>query len=338
MARSRSTVFVCLILLTSLSPAAVQADEILLNNGDRIHGTIVKMADELLTVTTPYADDLKLNWKDVRAIVADRPMHVELKREFERATLSDVLMISPPTVPSSRVGNGSEIPIAEVRAINAGPVRVTGNATVGGNSTQGNTQTMALNAAARVSIRSFRERINVEAKYNYGEALQHVTARNMTGGLEYNFFITPKLFALGTGLAEKDQFQNLTLRTTFSGGLGYQVFETARAKVSTEAAVGYVNEHFVDRSPTITPTSRLAVRWEYGLVPERLVLWQRTEGYYDLGGGNALRVRSDQGVRITLYKNLFFNLEEDFRYNSQPAPGRKSTDSAVIFGVGYALD
>jgi putative salt-induced outer membrane protein YdiY len=139
-------------------------------------------------------------------------------------------------------------------------------------------------------------------------------------------------------LAEKDQFQNLTLRTTFSGGLGYQIFETARAKASTEAAVGYVNEHFVDTSPTITPTSRLALRWEYGLVPERLVLWQRTEGYYDLGGGNALRVRSDQGVRITLYKNLFFNLEEDFRYNSQPAPGRKSTDSAVIFGVGYALD
>ncbi|HZS12138.1 MAG TPA: hypothetical protein VFA38_07795, partial [Nitrospirales bacterium] len=116
MARTRSSVFVCLILLAGFSVPPVQADEIILNNGDRIHGTIVKMADDLLTVTTPYADELKLNWKDVRAIVADRPMQVELNPEDEPITLSDFFFLEPPAVPTIRVGEGSEIPIASVRS------------------------------------------------------------------------------------------------------------------------------------------------------------------------------------------------------------------------------
>jgi hypothetical protein len=51
-----------------------------------------------------------------------------------------------------------------------------------------------------------------------------------------------------------------------------------------------------------------------------------------------MRIIADQGVRVTLYKNLFFSLEYDLRLNTQPAPGRQKIDEAYIFGVGYEFD
>ena len=50
---------------------------------------------------------------------------------------------------------------------------------------------------------------------------------------------------------------------------------------------------------------------------------------------HATRVRADQGLKVTLYQNLFVNLECYVRYNSRPAPGRKTTDETFIVGLGY---
>jgi putative salt-induced outer membrane protein YdiY len=107
--------------------------------------------------------------------------------------------------------------------------------------------------------------------------------------------------------------------------------------LSLSAGLAYVSEHYTNSPSNRTPSGRWSLRWEHSLLPDRVRLFHRHEGFYDINEGNALRLNADQGVRITVYKNLFFNVEYDLRLNTQPAPGRKKTDEAIIFGVGYEL-
>lgn len=46
---------------------------------------------------------------------------------------------------------------------------------------------------------------------------------------------------------------------------------------------------------------------------------------------------ADQGIRVFVYQDFYFNLEYDVRLNTQPAPGREKLDEAFIFGIGYEL-
>ena len=108
-----------------------------------------------------------------------------------------------------------------------------------------------------------------------------------------------------------------------SGAVWLPVLETARTTLSLSLGLAHVNEHFTNSPNIQTPSVRWGLRWEYGLWPDRVKVFHRHEGFWDVNAGNAFRLNADQGLRITVYKNLFCNIEYDFRLNTQPAPGRK---------------
>lgn len=325
----------CLLLLVGLSES--WADEVHLKNGDRLTGEIVNMEEGILTLKTGYGGEIKINWNEVLSLTSDKPMAVQVPGAGNGGVV-DFFTGGRIVTQAKELGPGGAIPLSDVSAINVDPIRYRGTVTIGGNSTQGNTETKAVNAGARLLMRADRQRLTLEAKYNYGEAGETVTARNSFGSLKYDFFLSRKVFLNATGLLEKDTFQRLNLRTTLGAGLGYQFLDTRRTTLSWELGLAYVNEHYTNTPSTQTPSSRWGVRWEYAVVPDRIRLFHRHEGFYDLNEGNALRLIAEQGVRITLYKNLFFNLEYDLRYNTQPAPGRLKADEAFIFGVGYEFE
>ncbi|MBD0316592.1 MAG: DUF481 domain-containing protein [Nitrospiraceae bacterium] len=206
---------------------------------------------------------------------------------------------------------------------------------MGGNRTQGNTDTQALNASTRWTVRSDRHRIIAEGKYNYGEVSTQVNVRNSQAALKYDFFLTTKVFVNTEGLLEKDTFQSLALRTTLGSGLGYQFLESTRATLSVVSGLAYVSEDYTNATSTKTPSARWGVRSEFVLVPDLVKFFHRHEGFYDFGERGALRLFADQGLRVTLIGNLFVNLEYDLRYNGDPAPGREKLDEAMILGLGY---
>lgn len=333
--RSTGRLFFCLLLL--LGPAAGWADEVHLKNGDRLTGEIVNMEDGVLTLRTEYSGEIKINWSEVLSLASDKPMAIQVPGQGNGG-VGDFFTGGRIVIQAKELGPGGTIPLSDVSAINVGPIQYRGTVTIGGNSTQGNTETTAINAGGRLLMRADRQRLTLEAKYNYGEAGDTVTARNSWGSLKYDFFLSKKVFLNASGLLEKDTFQRLNLRTTLGAGLGYQFLDTRRTTLSGELGAAYVNEHYTNAPSMQTPSSRWGVRWEYAVIPDRIRLFHRHEGFYDLNTGNAMRVIAEQGVRVTLYKNLFFNLEYDLRYNTQPAPGRLKTDEAFIFGVGYEFE
>jgi hypothetical protein len=47
-------------------------------------------------------------------------------------------------------------------------------------------------------------------------------------------------------------------------------------------------------------------------------------------------VRSKTGVRVPLLRGLGASAQLNLDWESRPAPGHKSTDSTLLFGVDYA--
>lgn len=322
------------LLLCSLWSGLAWADEVHLQNGDRLTGTIVKMEERVLTLQTDYGGEIKLDWGKVERLTSTSPLKI-LVPGASHDVLRDFLFGSQDLQEARELGPEGPVPLTDITAINLEPLRLTGTITVGGNSTSGNSSTKAINSAARLTIQAYRQRLLLEGKYNYGQAGDQVTARNSLASLKHNYFVSKQIFIETFGMLEKDTLQNLQLRSTIGSGLGYQFYETARTTLALSVGLAHVNEHFTNSPNTQTPSARWSVRWEHALWPDRVKVFHRHEAFYDLNSGNAFRVNADQGVRITVYKNLFFNVEYDLRLNTQPAPGRKTTDEAVIFGVGY---
>ena len=323
------------LLLVSVwlaSPAA--ADEIFLKNGDRLTGTIVKMEENLLTIQTDYGGEIKVDWKKVERLRATSSLKVLVPGE-SHDVLRDFVYGTDGQREVTEAGADSPTPLSDITAINLEPFRVAGTVSVGGNNTSGNSSTKAFNSAARLTLYAHRQRLLVEGKYNYGQANDQVTARNSLASVKHNYFVSKQIFIETFGMLEKDTLQALQLRSTIGSGLGYQFFETSTTSLSISAGLAHVNEHFTNSPSTQTPSGRWSVRWEHSLWPDRVKVFHRHEGFWDINAGNAFRFNADQGLRITVYKNLFFNVEYDLRLNTQPAPGRKKTDEAMIFGVGY---
>jgi len=322
------------LLFCSLWSSLAWADEVHLQNGDRLTGTIVKMEERVLTLQTDYGGEIKLDWGKVERVTSASPLKI-LVPGASHDVLRDFLYGSQDLQETRELGPEGPVPLTDITAINLEPLRVTGTVTVGGNSTSGNSSTKAFNSAARMTIQAYRQRLLLEGKYNYGQAGDQVTARNSLASLKHNYFVSKQVFIETFGMLEKDTLQNLQLRSTIGSGLGYQFYETARTTLALSVGLAHVSEHFTNSPNTQTPSARWSLRWEHGLWPDRVKVFHRHEAFWDLNAGNAFRVNADQGVRITVYKNLFFNVEYDLRLNTQPAPGRKTTDEAVIFGVGY---
>jgi putative salt-induced outer membrane protein YdiY len=329
-----------LTLLLISTSKIVWADEVRLRNGDRLSGEIVKMEDELLSLKTSYGGEttvLTILWEEVEHLQSDRPMKVLLHGEPGRSVL-EFFSGGGKMVTVMEVGAGTGLSLKDIRAINLDPIYYRGNVSIGGNNTQGNTQTKAINSAARLTVRAHRQRLNLEAKYNYGEAGDTVTARNSLGSAKYDFFLSKQVFLNASGLLEKDTFQRLNLRMTFGAGAGYQFLESRRKTLSAEIGLAYVNEHFTTTESHQTPSAHWGLKYDHAVLPERLSVFHKHDGYYDLAAGNAMRVLADQGVRVVVYQQLFLNMEYDLRFNSQPAPGRKKLDEAYIFGLGYQFE
>ena len=311
-------------------------DEVHLMNGDRLTGTIVKMEEGVLTLQTDYANELKIEWGKVQYLSSNSPLKILVPGEY-RDPIRTFFYGSQALDGVKELGPEGPIPLTDISAINLEPVRLTGTVTIGGNSTSGNSSTKAFNGATRLTLSANHQRLLIEGKYNYGQAGDQVTARNSLASLKHNYFVSKKVFIESFGMLEKDTLQNLQLRSTIGSGLGYQFIDTPRTTLSLSIGLAHVSEHFTNSPSNQTPSGRWSLRWEHSLWPDKVKLFHRHEGFYDINAGNALRLNADQGLRITVYRNLFFNVEYDLRLNTQPAPGRKTTDESVIFGVGYEL-
>ncbi|MFZ1746099.1 MAG: DUF481 domain-containing protein [Nitrospirales bacterium] len=310
-------------------------DEVTLKNGIHLIGTIASMEEKALTLKTDYAGDISVQWDEVEQLQSRTPLSVQVFEEKEDSDGDDFLKTSRTTV--TALGGSAGIPPASVKTINIPYLRYKGNFDLGGNRTKGNTDTTAVNASTDNTVWTERHRGLLNGKYAFASADGENTAKNARGTLGYDYFFTKRLFASSYEFLEYDRFQGLDLRSTTGLSLGYQFFDTPSHSLNGSIGPAFVYEKFRETGTTKTVTSAWAVDWNYQLISDRVRIYHRQKGFRDLGvgGSTALRWTSEQGARIDVYGSLYLKVAFEYRYNSDPEPGKNKSDEAFIWALGY---
>ena len=312
-------------------------DEIILKNGTRVLGTITFMDEKKLRVKTSYADKLIIKWDKVTKMYSHEPLSVEIVEKdgdpdgdgfFETYTIN-----------SNSLQDNESFSLDHVEGINLPDYRYKGGVDIGGNRTKGNSEATAFNASTDGKFWTDRHRAFLFGRYALASADGDNETKNARGGLRYDYSFTKKFFATTDEFLEYDKFQGLDLRSSTSVGLGYQVFDMDSHHLSGTIGPGYVYQKFKEEGTTRTATFSWSVLWDYELITDRLKIFHRQKGYRDLGGdgSTAVRLTAEQGARLELIGDLYFKLEFDYRYNSDPEPGRKKSDKALIWALGYTF-
>jgi len=320
-------------LVSMLIASSASADVVLIKNGDRLSGEIIRMEQKLLLFKTPYTrETLSISWNEIDCIMSKRTLTVLFNdHEFLTGT------ISCPENGTIRIadelpGKSAKTSLNQLQAIN--PLTYTGQVSIGGSLNSGNTNSRALNASTRFQVKVQQNRLTVDAKYNYGETDGKPSARNWSGNLKYDFFFREKWYGYAQSFTEQDSFANLNLRNTEGFGLGHQFYDSKRFSLFTEGGISHVYEDMQDNDDKQDAAGRWSIGMDWEIVPARLIFFHRQEGYYSFIAGTTV-LHTEQGLRIPLIDNLHANFQADYRFDSAPASGTKNSDLGLILGITY---
>jgi putative salt-induced outer membrane protein YdiY len=338
-ARARWPIFVT--LFASLAPVAALADVVYLKNGDRISGKVQRMGDEKLEIETPYADTVKIDRSEVVSIETGEAVDIMVKGGAVSKARLERVPAGGVTLQSAGGAPASAIPIAELAYINPNAkesgigVDWSGRATLGVTDTTGNTETRDayVDAMLRATAKAWRWTTNGRAKYSENSGQQ--TAGSWLVGTRYDWLFGERQYLYARATAQRDTFSGIELRWTAGAGYGYKIFESDRTNLEVRAGLDHVSTQ-----NTVPPDeSYLAFGWgvnfDYWIIQDKLQFFHNDEGFSAISSSEGVVVRAETGLRAPIVDDLTANLQVNLDYNSDPAPGFKSTDRTWIVGLGY---
>jgi len=331
--------------------SGLEAAEIMLSNGDRVSGKLLKLKEDKLTVEAPYNENMELAWGEIKSLRVDTVTEFLLDDGSRIKGTLRTKADGTIEIVTASAGVVTVASLSKFESINPPPA-VTYKGNIDGNTTlkSGNTETIGAHADGKFVARSKRQRFTLTAGWNYAEDRPSeavapgsgeqggISARDAIGTVKYDFFPADKLFLYVNSSFEGDKFQDIRLRTTVGGGMGYQFYEDDRKDVFLEAGVSYFNQDYIVAEDRSYPSGRWAAHGEYKVIPNKILLFHSHEGYVGLENAEEFLLRTEQGIRLTIIENFYANFQTNLTYDNDPAPGKEDTDITILAGLGYSFD
>lgn len=333
-----------LVLAFAVSTAAAswaRADEVVLNNGDRLTGRISAEGSKL-TIDTKAVGKVTVDLKDVKTFSTDEATDVVLKdgtRMHGRIESAGGGLIS--VAPVAAGGMPGAVPYGQLKAINPPPAVWSGSVLVGGLLARGNTDSDSLNATAQLTHKTDHDEFTFYGQYIYsrqrvpGDA-KHETADDLLGRLKYQYDFTPRFYGYAAVEGEHDVIAGLDLRLAPTVGVGYKWFDEPAFGFSTEAGIGYLYRQYAHDGESGNPAARLAYHLKSKL-NDKVSLYHDLEYLPGLDRLDDYFLNADLGIRTDISGKVYTEFKVDYRYDSKPAPGHGPNDLRFILGVGVAF-
>lgn len=331
------------LLLTMLVCAAppVPADELLMKDGSRLLGKVVKKEDGTLEFETAFAGVIKVQWAEVSELHADEPVTVMLESEeilsvttitnTEQATLLE----ADEDEPASSIGP------EDLAFINPEPwrlgkgVRWTGRVNLDLKSQRGNTDSDEFDADAETELRRTQDRFTLRAQFEKDKDDGVVTEENWTLLNKYDYFFSEKWYSGGVLLFEHDKFADLDLRTSVGPHIGYQFFESTAMNLNVDVGILYVDENFDMAEDNDYWSLGWLFNFDRFLVPDRVQFYHRHNGLLDVSDSDNLTVNSWTGFRFPLYLGIVASTEAEIEYDGGAPDNVDKTDTTYRVKLGY---
>jgi putative salt-induced outer membrane protein YdiY len=337
--------FPLFLLLTPLL-----ADQITLNNGDRLTGSIVRANSANLVIDTGSAGTVTIAWDSIAAIASEAPLFVALSdgrtlsgavttagAQFQIATQDQGVVTVPRDMVAAIRNQAEQARYQRMLApslldlwagfLDLGLAASRGNA---------NTSTFTLSANASRTTNTDKLGAYFTSIYSSSDVSgeRETTANSKRGGVSYNRNADSRLFYFGSLDLEADEFQNLDLRVVPAGGGGYHAIRRDSTTLDFRLGVSGNLEYFSTGLERKSTEALLGQELVYRFSADTSVN-QRFAYFGNLSNTGAHRINFDTSFATRLNGWLSFQLTVSDRYLSNPVPGRKTND--ILFSAGVRL-
>jgi putative salt-induced outer membrane protein YdiY len=328
------------LAVLALSAAAASADEVLLANGDRLTGTVVRKSGNVLTLRTTYAGEIAIDWRSVVSIQSQGALDVLLVGESSPVR-GPLATAGPDSVVLG--GRATPVPLREIAFINPLPEEGGagwswhGHANVSATRTAGNSPATRDYGDADVTARAKDWRLGASGRANRTSQAGVTNAQSWLASANIDRFTSPGRFRYVRASFEHDRFRDLDLRTALGGGYGLQFVETERSDVSLRGGLDYVAEDRINAPVERYPALGWGIKARHRLGRGDLELFHDQEGFWDLRDARRITLRSRTGLRVPIIAKLSASAQVNVDWEGDPAPGRKATDSTLLLGLTYSF-
>jgi putative salt-induced outer membrane protein len=250
-------VVVGMILIATAS--ITMADTLVLGNGDRLSGTIVKSDGKVLTFKGATAGDVTIKWTDIKELTSDKSVYIVTKDKTSISgtvtTDGSVLVVHSTSAGDVRVAVADVTALrcedeekAYLRTIHPTLRENWNGALVFGFSlARGNSQTtnlaLGFNSERKTTNDDFKGYMSTLYTKNNAPG-GGVTADLITGGAAFDRNFTPKAFAVVSADYSHDQLQDLHLQSIYTVGLGWHAIATPNTTLDAIAGINYTKADY----------------------------------------------------------------------------------------------
>ena len=330
------------------------ADRLLLENGDRLTGTVVKSDLETLTLSTEFLGKVEIKWQGITEISAEQVMYVatekgqvlvgtvstsgtNLRVQTSESGRIEVAKASVESLRSETEQAAFEAEIERLRDPSLLDLW-SGNLDAGLSFAQGNAQATNFSSSLKTERKTKRDKIWIYATSLFardsttGES--ETTANAVRGGTQYDLNLTERLFSFGFIDLEFDEFQDLDLRNVLGGGLGWRVRDTEQTSFSVLFGGSFNQEFFsgdvTRRTAEVVLGEELSHKLFGGTaLSERLVF------YPNLSEGGEFRIQFDTSISTEVSKMFAWHVTFSDRFRSNSRLGLEKNDILFATGVRF---
>jgi hypothetical protein len=193
-----------------------------------------------------------------------------------------------------------------------------------------------------------RDRTNINYSQSYGTTTQAGTPTLETNIFHANFerdeYVSPRLFAFGTGTFDHNFSQDLGLQAAYGAGIGITFIKSAAQELDVKADVHYLEETFFTSpeyptlpGPNVNVVASTFSETYLRKLPRGLVLNEFGSVSPAWTDETAFSAHINASLGFPLFKGLGFNLSavDDF-LNNAPA-GTNQNSSQFTTGISYAI-
>ncbi len=342
--------FVSAALAAMIALPLLLADQVLLDNGDRVTGKVTKKDGDSVTVASDLLGAVTIKWAHVKSISTDAPVTVVLSGgksvEGKLATTGDQVEVAGQTAPLpsvTTVRNAAEQ--AKYQRFLHPPLYDlwAGYYDFGIADASGNSRSLSITNAIVAARETNNDKISIYLNEIYAKGLVGktvgLTAQSWRGGWKYDRNLNAHTFLTVFDDYENDKFQNLKFRGVFGGGFGYHAWKKDRSQLDLLGGIALNHESYsVAIAPPSTATSRNSGEFYWGddyslKVNKASSFTQSFRMFNNLSDTGQYRVNFDIGMVTKVAKWLSWQVTASDRYLTNPAPGRKTNDLLISSGI-----
>ena len=273
-----------LVLLSFLQPLA-NADEVLISDGSRLIGEVVRHDTEILKLKTSFAGTLEIDWAEVKEVIFSEPGTVLLADEqvLEIKSLSregDQFVLYPVTSEAPVHVKGSQVIAIELEPWELGQGhKRTGRVNLAIEDERGNSEKREYDLDFELHNRWSKNHLTLlgQLEYDTTRGLTSTDKWTLFTNLDHTF--SGKWYYGGALLLRQDLFKDLKLRAAVGPTLGYRFFDTTHLKLRTELGAYYLEDDFYEQVDESFWGPGWYLEYEQMVWKKRLQLYHRHFGF-----------------------------------------------------------